>query len=332
MCVNLGLTDGYESSIEEMWRLSDLVEGLIFFALALMLAYTVFVTVRFFRRYFLACRELSAFVPDFTPASRSRKNLVAELSRGVATLRSIASAAPFLGLAGTCYGILLASFSGYAISRSAFISAFALEIPVALVATGAGIIAAIPAAISYNVLRTCLEKFENSRSSTLLTTPRSYGFAQTLPLQKRVSGPPAFALIAAPILALLIPIFAIMLQEPIAVGLPVHLLKMGITEHDSSTIVISVIGPSAAGQSAAYVNSKEIPWNELGNTLRSQLKVRPHWVVYVAGEDKVAWQDVVNAIDVARGLDAEVVLLTATPAIDSSHSPKEKTNRKLQVK
>lgn len=316
-----------------MWRLSDLVEGLIFFALALMLVYTAFVAVRFFRRYFLACRESSSLEPDFTPASQqSKKNLVAELGRGVWTLRSIASAAPFLGLAGASYGILIASFGGYVGSRGGLISGIALEIAVVLVATGAGLIVAIPAAISYNALRMRLEKFENSQSSTLLeATPRSYGFAQTLPLRSRFSAMPAYALIAAPVLALLIPIFAIMLQEPIAVGLPVHLLKMGATEYDSSPIVISVIGPSASGQSAAYVNSIEIPWDELGNTLRSQLKVRPHWSVYVAGEDKVAWQDVANAIDIARGLDAEVVLLT-TPTINSSHSTKERTTRKLRIK
>jgi biopolymer transport protein ExbD len=315
-----------------MWRMSDLVECVIFVALALMLVYTAFVTVRFFRRYFLACRDSPSLVPESIPASqRTKKNLVAELSRGVGALRSIAAAAPFLGLAGACYGILLAFFRSLVVPRGGFISAIALEIPVALVATGAGIIAAIPAAISYNVLRTRLEKFEVSRSSTLLeATPRSYGFAQTLPLRGRFSGMPAYALIAAPVLALLIPIFALMLQKPIPVGLPVRLLKMGVTDHDSASIVISVIGSSASGQPAAYMNSKEIQWNDLGNTLRSQLKLRPHWSVYVAGEDRVAWRDVVNAIDVARGLDAEVVLLTAPPTIEPSHS-KEKTKRKLRV-
>jgi hypothetical protein len=317
-----------------MWRLSDLVECLIFIGLALMLAYTAFVTVRFFRRYFLACRGSSSDVPDFTPASQgSKKNLVVELSRGVGTVRSIAAAAPFLGLAGTCYGILLAFFRGYVGSRGGFIAAIAVETSVALVATAAGLIVAIPAAVSYNVLCTRLEKFESSRASTLLeATPRSYGFAQTLPLRGRFSRLPAFALIGAPVLALLIPMFALMLQEPIPVGLAVRLLKIGVSNHDSASIVVSVIGPIASGQSAAYVNSKETPWNELGNALRSQLKIRPHWIVYVAGEDKVAWGDIANTIDVARGLDAEVVLLTTTPEIHSSDSPKAKTKKEIRAK
>ncbi len=311
-----------------MWRMSDLVECLIFIGLALMLAYTAFITVRFFRRYFLARRESSSLVPDIAPASRSRTNFVAELSRGLGTIRSIAAGAPFLGLAGTCYG-MLEGFYRLGYQKYGGVGSIAAGIGVALVATASGLIVAIPAAISYNVLRSLLEKFESECSSTLFeATPRSYGFAQTLPLRGRFSRLPAFALIGAPVLALLIPMFALMLQRPIPVGLSVHLLKVGVTNHDSTSIVVSVIGSSARGESAAYVNSKEIPWNELGNTLRSQLRVRPLWSVYVAGEDKVAWRDVANAIDVARGLDAEVVLLTAPPEIDSSHSPKAKAKKK----
>ncbi len=313
-----------------MWRASDLVECLIFIGLALMLAYTAFVTVRFFRRYFLARRESFGSHGDSAAAlDQGRKNLVADLSRGIGTLHSIAIAAPFLGLAGTYYGILCLFARGWFWS---FTWWSPIGLSVALVATAAGIIVAMPATISYNVLRTCLEKFENSRSSTILTTPRSYGFAQTLPLQKRFSGPPAFALIAAPILALLIPIFALMLRSPIPVGLPVHLLKIGVSDHDSSPVIVSVTGESTTRLSVVYVNSEETSWNELGNTLRSQLKVRPRWIVYVEAEDGAPWRDVVDVIDVARGLHAEVVLLTAPPTIDSNHLPKEKTNRKLTVK
>jgi hypothetical protein len=313
-----------------MWRMSDLVERLIFAGLALMLAYTAFVTVRFFRRYFLACRESSSDVPDFTPASLSKKNLVAQLSRGVGTLQSIASGAPFLGLAGTCYGILLAFFRGYVGSRGGFIAAIAMEISVALVATAAGLIAAIPAAISYNILRMCLEKFESDRSSPLLeATPRSYGFAQTLPLRGRFSGMPAFALIGAPVLALLIPMFAFFQRFQVPMGLPVRLLKIGPGDQDLSPIIISVIATNASVPPLLYVNSKETSWDELGNTIRSQLEVRPRWIVYVQGGEDVLWAYVVNVIDVARGLHADVVLLTATPNIVSPHV---KLKKKLGVK
>jgi biopolymer transport protein ExbD len=313
---------------------SDLVDCLIFIALGLMLVHTVFVTVRFFRRYFLAWGELSSPVPDSTPASqRSKIDLVANLSRGVEMLQSIARTAPFLGLAGTCYGILCLFARGYIGWRGGFISELSLEIPVALVATAAGLIVAVPAAISYNILRTCLERFENNHSSTLLkATPRSYGFAQTLPLRSRFSGLQAFALIGAPVMALLIPIFVLMLAPAIPVGLPVHILKLSSQDHNLPPLIVSVIATNEGGRSALYVRSKETSWDELGNTLRNQLKVRPHWVVYVEGEDYASWRDVVNVIDVAQGLHAEVVLLTAAPNVGSDDRRSERLKGKVPTK
>lgn len=307
-----------------MWRASDLVECLIFVGLALMLVHTVFVVTRFFLRYSSGCREFRALLGESTVGSLAgRKALVADLSRGVRTLKAIAFAAPFLGLAGTYYGILCLFARGWIWSYGRF----PIVMSAALVATAAGLIVAIPAAVFYNVLRLCLEKFENSRSSTLLeATPRSYGFAQTLPLRRRFSGMPAFALTGVPVLGILL-LFGLLLGPRISTGLPVHLLRIGasekdLAEHISSPIVVSVVGESPSGMSAVYVNSKETPWNELGNTLRNQLKVRPRWIVYVEGEDDASWQDVVNVIDVARGLHAEVVLLTVAPNMDSKHPGK----------
>jgi biopolymer transport protein ExbD len=307
-----------------MWRVSDLVEGLIFFALALMLVHTVFVTVRFSRRYARVRREPWSDAPDATRDSqRSTRNLVAELSCGVGTLQSIAFTAPLLGLAGTTYGILCLLYRGLASLKWPYAAAISLEMSTALVATAAGLMVAIPAAISYNVLCTRLQKLEGHRSSTLLEAiPRTYGFAQTLPLRRRFSDFPAFALIAAPFFAILVPMFALMLRPSISVGLPVHLLKIGVSDDESIPIVISVIGTSATGASEVYVNSTNTPWNELGNTLRIQLRVRPHWIVYIAGEDNVPWAHVATAIDVARGLHAKVVLLTAKPLIKSGNLPK----------
>jgi hypothetical protein len=317
-----------------MWRVSDLVECLIFIGLALMLAYTAFVTVRFFRLYFLARGESLGSHTD-SAHQQSRKNLLSDLSCGIRTLQSIAGAAPFLGLAGTCYGLLCLFYRGIFVSKFFSTSALSSELSVALVAAAAGLIVAFPAAISYNVLRTCLEKFEDGRSSTLLeATPRSYGFAQTLPLRSRFSGLPAFALIAAPVLGILVPMFALMLSPltRIPVGLPVHVLKIGASGHDSDPIIISVVGTSASGRAVLYVNSKETSWDELGNILRSQLKVRPHWVVYVEGEDYASWRDVVNVIDVARGLHVEVVLLTVSPSVGSDNGRKVRLKGKVRMK
>jgi MotA/TolQ/ExbB proton channel family len=217
-------------------------------------------------------------------------------------------------------------FRAFIPSKIVFISGIALELSTALVATAAGLIVAIPAGVGYNVLRTRLEKLETSYSSTLPdATPRCYGFAQTLPLRSRFSGFPAFALIGAPVLAILIPMFALV-DTRRAVGLPVRLLKIGVTDHGLPPIVVSVVSARRSGLSAIYVNSRETTWKELGNTIRNRLEVRPHWIVYIEGANDVPWADMANAIDVARGLHAEVVLLTAPPGIESSdlHKPKSK--------
>lgn len=298
-----------------MWRASDLVECLIFIALALMLVYTVFVAARFFRCYYLARRESRSLESDSgRPSQRNRKALVVELSRGVGTLKAIASAAPFLGLAGACYGILALLFRGYVGSRGLFVATISLELSTALVATAAGLIVAIPAAVFYNALRTRLEKFENSRFSTLLeATPRLYGFAQTLPLQKRFSGLPAFALIGAPVLAMLIPMFMVFQRFQIPMGLHVHVLKIGVNDRDLEPIIISVVGTSASGLPVVYVHSKKTPWDQLGAAVQRELRVHPQSAVYVQAENDVLWQHVVYVVDVAEGLHAQVVLLTAKP-------------------
>jgi hypothetical protein len=274
-----------------------------------MLVYTFFVTARFFSRY---CFQ---------------KILVVELRSGVETLKSIAAAAPFLGLAGTCYGIL-GGFHGIAMERSSALGMMVTTTAASLVTTVAGLVVAVPAAVSYNVLRTLLEKVERKRSNPLFDAmSRAYGLAQTLPLRRRFARLPVFALIAAPVLAILIPMYALV-DTRIATGLPVHLLKTGAyDDHNFSPVIVTVIGTGARDPSVVFVNSKATSWNELGNALRAQLEVQPRWIVYVAGGDDVAWQDVANAIDVARGLRAEVVLLPATPNIESSQARGAKTKK-----
>ncbi len=71
-------------------------------------------------------------------------------------LASIASSAPFIGLLGTVYGILVA-FLRIGVKKSASLPVVAPAIGEALVATLVGLIAAIPALILYNMLNRRLE-------------------------------------------------------------------------------------------------------------------------------------------------------------------------------
>lgn len=74
---------------------------------------------------------------------------VTELERSLTFLASTASAAPFIGLFGTVWGIMNA-FLGLSMSQSSSIQAVAPGIAEALIATAAGLAAAIPAVIAYN--------------------------------------------------------------------------------------------------------------------------------------------------------------------------------------
>ena len=73
----------------------------------------------------------------------------AEMKRGVSTLATIASSAPFVGLLGTVVGIINA-FQGISTEKSTGLGAVAGGISEALVATAVGLFVAIPAVWMYN--------------------------------------------------------------------------------------------------------------------------------------------------------------------------------------
>ncbi len=74
---------------------------------------------------------------------------ITRLEQALTFLATTASAAPFIGLFGTVWGIMNA-FRGLSISQSSSIQAVAPGIAEALVATAMGLAAAIPAVIAYN--------------------------------------------------------------------------------------------------------------------------------------------------------------------------------------
>ena len=73
------------------------------------------------------------------------------LNAGLSFLASVGSTAPFIGLFGTVWGIKN-SFEEIAIQQNTNLAVVAPGIAEALVATGLGLLAAIPAVIFYNKL------------------------------------------------------------------------------------------------------------------------------------------------------------------------------------
>lgn len=96
-------------------------------------------------------QETSATTSELLSAIAKRA-VTAEQQRAMAlmpTLSSIASAAPFVGLFGTVWGIMDA-FLRIGVEKSASLPVVAPAIGEALIATAFGLVAAIPATIGYN--------------------------------------------------------------------------------------------------------------------------------------------------------------------------------------
>ena len=93
-----------------------------------------------------------------------------DLKKGVASLATIGSTAPFVGLLGTVVGVISA-FQGIAATGSGGIGAVSAGIAEALVETALGLVVAIPAVWFYNYLTGRIEYFnvemDNSSSELL---------------------------------------------------------------------------------------------------------------------------------------------------------------------
>ncbi len=103
------------------------------------------------------------------------------LERGLSFLATTGSAAPFIGLFGSVIGIIQA-FQGNARAGSASLAVVAPGIAEALIATAAGLLAAIPATIFYNVfvarvteVRSSVDRFEQEFEEDLTRMSKEPG-------------------------------------------------------------------------------------------------------------------------------------------------------------
>ena len=83
------------------------------------------------------------------------------LERGLSFLATTGNSAPFIGLFGTVIGIIQA-FQGIAAAGSASLAVVAPGIAEALIATAAGLFAAIPASIFYNIFAAGIDEIQAS--------------------------------------------------------------------------------------------------------------------------------------------------------------------------
>jgi biopolymer transport protein TolQ len=89
---------------------------------------------------------------------RTQQEQEARLERRLLHLATISSAAPFIGLFGTVWGIMNA-FRGLSTTQASSIQAVAPGIAQALIATAIGLAAAIPAVVAYNYFTARVQSF-----------------------------------------------------------------------------------------------------------------------------------------------------------------------------
>ena len=108
---------------------------------------------------------------------RATRQQITQLERAITFLATTASATPFIGLFGTVWGIMNA-FLGLSTTQSSSIQAVAPGIAEALIATAAGLVAAIPAVMAYNYfarqIRVLAAEMENFSSEFLNIAERHF--------------------------------------------------------------------------------------------------------------------------------------------------------------
>jgi biopolymer transport protein ExbB len=102
----------------------------------------------------------SVTVSDINSAERAvERNMLVEivsLKRGLAILATVGSTAPFVGLLGTVFGIINA-FAAMGSAASTGLAAITVGIAEALIATGFGLLVAIPAVWFFNYFQTKID-------------------------------------------------------------------------------------------------------------------------------------------------------------------------------
>ena len=97
---------------------------------------------------------------------RTQQEQESRLERRLLHLATISSAAPFVGLFGTVWGIMNA-FRGLSAAHASSIQAVAPGIAQALIATAVGLAAAIPAVVAYNYFTARVQSFTEAMDSVV---------------------------------------------------------------------------------------------------------------------------------------------------------------------
>jgi len=285
---------GCEWTIRYVWRWMSSFGRLDVIVLALMLIYVLALVIHVSCRYYLARRARGV-------GSASRRTLAAVLNIEVGSLKSIALTAPYLGLVGTCVGILNA-FGGVDMEKHAAMAMIATKIALALITTAAGIPVAVLATCSYNYLRTRIDLLEGEVFDEGQQRGRHFRGARRFPPTKRFSELPAFGLLAASGLAIVITVYMTFASFHTSTGFYVELASARC-EFDGEDKLI-VLHLTDAGK--LFLNQEQEDWNTLAGRLSEIYSMRKYRTLYLLADPGVPFQTVAHALDAVDSAPAAV--------------------------
>jgi biopolymer transport protein ExbD len=293
---------GCEWTIRYLWHWMSPFGRYDVIVLALMLIYVTTVIIHVCCRYYLARHGRA-------DDSASRRTLAAALSIEVGSLKSIALTAPYLGLAGTCVGILNALVGG-SMQRGAFRAMTATKMAVALITTAAGIPVAVLATCSHNYLRTRIDLLDGEVFDEGQQRGQHFRGTRRFPPTKRFSELPAFGLIAAPGLAIVITGCMTFASFHPPTGWYVKLLAHPSASEcaDSDDIVLQLLNDHSF-----RINSQRVSVENLRERLKEIFRTPAERILLVRADPELSFQEVVTAVGIAEGAVSNLYVAMLTP-------------------
>jgi len=290
VCLNSWDPSGCEWTVGYLWRWMNWIARLDVIVLALMLAYIGVAVIYASYRFHLARRERG------TDSASSRK-LAAVLSIELGALKAIASSAPYFGLAGTCVGLMSQSGFTGEMDENTLQAMMAARMSATLITTALGILVAAPATCAYNYLCTRKNLLESEVSNDPLSHQRRYRQGTS---PKRFSQLPAFALIGASGLAVLVAVYTPYFAERRATGLKLRLAPSCCENCVNDRITLLHI--TDAGK--LLLNAEQEDWNGLAGRLSEVYRVREQRALDLLVDDGVPIQTVADALDLVENVPA----------------------------
>ena len=94
-----------------------------------------------------------------------------------------------------------------------------------------------------------------------------------------------------------------------SIGIPIFVSESGVSAATETPLLVLGLKFNEDSAPFFYLNSKPLSVDELAIRLKEELEHWPNRTVYIQADDDVTYQDVVNAIDMARLWHAKIVLL-----------------------